>query len=161
MNFSCLVVLDGGAASFRGLEQVLYRNSHVWKSHVMHMNESCHTYVWVMSRCARRWCSFLLRPGTGSLRVWHICMSHVTPVIESFHTCKESCHAYRWVVSRTWMSHVTHMTESCHAYEWVMSHIWMGCITRMNESCLAYEWVMSHTWISHVAHMNASSHDAR
>jgi len=41
--------------------------SHVWMSHVTHMNESCHTYEWVMS---------------------HTWMSHVTHMNESYHTCE-------------------------------------------------------------------------
>ena len=60
--------------------------SHIWMSHVTHMNESCHTYEWVMS---------------------HIWMSHVTHMNESRHT-------YEWVMSHIWMSHVTYMNESCH-----------------------------------------------
>ena len=69
--------------------------SHIWMSHVTHMNESCHTYEWVM---------------------WHIWMSHVTHM-------NESCHTYKWVTSHIWMSYVTHMNESCHKYERVMSHM--------------------------------------
>ena len=94
------------------------------------INESCHTYEWVISR--RR-------------------MSHVT------HT-NESCHTYDWVMSRMWMSHVTHTNESCHTYDWVMSHIWMSHVTNTNESRHTYEWVMSHIWMSHVAQTNESCH---
>jgi len=79
------------------------------------MNESCHTYEWVMS---------------------HIWMSHVTHM-------NESCHTYEWVMSHIWMSHVTHMNESCHTYEWVMSYIWMSHVPHTNESCRTYEWVMA------------------
>jgi len=105
-------------------------------SHATHMNESCHTYEWVMS---------------------HIWMSHVTPM-------NKSCHTHEWVMSHTWMSHtyecviahewmnyvihalthleslthgthksrgipflqrslISHTTESCHTYEWVMAHL--------------------------------------
>ena len=51
-----------------------------WMSHVSHMNESCHTYEWVMS---------------------HIWMSHVTHM-------NESCHTYESHVCvhvRTWRRH--------------------------------------------------------
>ena len=151
-------------------------------SHVTHMDESCHTYVWVMS---------------------HMWMGPVTHMDESCHTpfvwllmqCSqtrgvngESCHICGWVMSHMWMSQVTHMNESCHTYEGVMSHIWMSHVTHMNESrqrrlvewcqmwmshvthmneschtyegvkesCHTYEWVMSHIWMSHVTHMNES-----
>ena len=46
--------------------------SHIWMSHVTHMNELCHTYGWVMS---------------------HIWMRHITRM-------NESCHAYEWVMSQ-------------------------------------------------------------
>ena len=71
------------------------------------MNESCHTYAWVMS---------------------HTWMSHVTHM-------HESCHAYECDVSHTWMSHVTHINATCHTYKWVMSHIEMLHISHINESC--------------------------
>jgi len=51
---------------------------HIWMSHVAHMNESCHTYEWVMS---------------------HIWMSHVTHM-------NESCHIYEWVMSHIWMTYL-------------------------------------------------------
>ena len=86
--------------------------THMVASHVTHINESCHTYEWVMS---------------------HIWMIHVTHM-------NRSCHTYEWVVSNErvmshiWMSHVTRMNESCHTYEWVMLHIWI-------ESCHTHECV--------------------
>jgi len=59
------------------------------------MNESCHTYEWVMS---------------------HIWMSHITHTDELCHTCK-------WIASNIRMDHITHINGSCHRYEWVMLHI--------------------------------------
>jgi len=134
-------------------------------SHVSHMNESCHTYEWDMSR------------------IW---MGHVTHM-------NQSCHAYEWIMSRIWMGHVTHMNESCYTCEWVinksschahqrimsriMSNIRIRLVMHMdgscraqschnmnessrhaytgNASCHAYEWVMSKIWISQIAHMNS------
>jgi len=120
--------------------------SHIWMSHVTHMDESCHTYQWVLS---------------------HIWMSHVTPM-------NESCHTYQWVLSHIGMSHVTHVNESCHTcewvmslthaneschtYGWVMSHVGLSHVTHINESCHTYGWVMSQIWMSHVAHMNRLGH---
>ena len=57
--------------------------SHLWMSHVTYMNDSCHTYEWVMS---------------------HICMSHATHM-------NESCQTYEWVMSHIWMSHVTRQPQ--------------------------------------------------
>jgi len=69
--------------------------SYLWMSHVTHINESCHTYKWVMA---------------------HIYMSHVTRMTES-------CHIYESVMSYIWISHVTHTNESCYWYKWVLLHI--------------------------------------
>jgi len=72
-------------------------------SHVTHMNESCHTYEWVIS---------------------HTWMSHVTHM-------NKSCHTYKWVMSHIWISHVTHMNQSRHTYEWVISHIRMSNVAHL------------------------------
>ena len=100
--------------------------SHIWMSHVTHMNESCHTREWVMS---------------------HIRMSHVTHM-------NESCNTLEWVMSHVWMSNITHMSKSYHThapavgaiprhrttsvphtYDWVISSIWTSHITHINTSC--------------------------
>jgi len=162
----------------RGSTRFMNDSYHISSSHVTHMNESCHTYEWVMS---------------------HIWMIHVTNMNESCHkyewvvlhtdgVCTQqqlsrSCRTYEWVMSHIWMSHVTHVSESCFTYEWVMSHKWMGHVTHMDESChthitsvhrssntwltadwvyewvvtrvdACYEWVISHIWMSHVTRMN-------
>ena len=52
--------------------------SHIWMSHITHVNESYHTCEWVISR------------------MW---MSHITHMNESCHTCE-------WVILHIWMSHV-------------------------------------------------------
>jgi len=59
-------------------------------SHVTHMNESCHTYEWVMS---------------------HVWTSHVTHMNESCHTF-ESCHTYE--SCHPYES--CHAYESCHTH---------------------------------------------
>ena len=60
--------------------------SHIWMSHVTHMDELCH------------------RPT-----------NHVTHINGSCQTCmNESCLAHNWVMSLVWLSYVTHMNESCH-----------------------------------------------
>ena len=75
-----------------------------------HMNESWHTYEWVMAH--RR----------------HIWMSHGTHMNESWHT-------YEWVMAHgrhIWMSHGTH--------EWVMAHTWMCHGTHMNAGVPIFSW---------------------
>ena len=111
-------------------------------SPVTHMNESCHTYEWVMS---------------------HIWMSPVTHM-------NESCHTYEWVTSRAIPSHCTlhsrvppqNKRHSHSTYDWVMSrlnescHMWMS--HDVSRSCqmsmrhVTYEWVtprVNEVWNTH------------
>jgi len=75
---------------------------HIWKRHATHVDESCHTYEWVMSQPRNSPSSLL--PFAYE---WVMCVSHT----------------YGWVmcVSHVWMSHVTHVSGSCvcHTCEWV------------------------------------------
>jgi len=112
-------------------------SSHVWMSHVTHMNASCHTYEWDMP---------------------HMWMSHVTHM-------NESCHTYEWVMSHIWMRHAAHMNEPCYIYEWVMSISHVRCylecpfkfcwrqVDLKLVNLHTYEWVMLHLWMSHATHM--------
>ena len=131
----------------RRVQQHLRRKSHV--SHMngschtdyffcrAHMNESCHLYAWVMTHVRMSHVTQI------TLRVEHIWMSHVTCIIESRHTdhdlCRtrmnESCHVYEWVMSHVWMSHVTQIP-------FCVEHVWMSHVTCMNESCPTYEWAI-------------------
>ena len=94
------------------------------------MNESCHTYEWVIS---------------------HVWMGHVTHM-------NESCNTYEWVMSHIWMSHVTHMNESHHTYEWGLSYVWIFVIHESESchTCHAHVWVGHRLmqWISFVEDMN-------
>jgi len=117
--------------------------SHIWMSHVTHMDGSCSTYEWVMSNMA------LLgaygKPFTWSLPLqkcisyeWvmsHICMRHDTNM-------NESCHTYAWDMTQIWMSHVTRrmrhrwtVRAAEHVLQNMFPHRWTGRATRMPESC--------------------------
>jgi len=72
-----------------------------WMRHVTHMNESCHTYVWIVSHI---WMN----------HVTYIWMNHVTHINESSHTRE-------WIMSCIWMSLGPDMNEPCLTYEWVIS----------------------------------------
>jgi len=156
-------------ASYHGTHERVM--SHMWTTHVTHVNESCHTYERVMS---------------------HMWTSHDTHV-------NESCHTYERVVSHTWPSHITQVNESCHTCECVMRpmKVWesacqaapslrkvarntiqyafeppeegRGSPTNcnsdrscdhykplneswLNESCHIYDSAMSHMWMSHATH---------
>ena len=112
--------------------------SHIWMSHVTHMNGSCPTYEWFKS---------------------HMWISHVT------HT-NESHDAYEYATSLTQISRVTRMNKPCHSHEWVMFSVWMSHITHIMVHiwyelapynidaiyiCVTYD-------SSHVPYMNESHH---
>jgi len=101
--------------------------SHLWVTHVTHLNELCPTYKWVMhineSYCIKQ--TFLCRSTC------------VTCVNDSCPTCK-------------WLTPVTYINESCPIYESVMSHVRTSHITHIKEACPTHNRVMSHTRMSHV-----------
>jgi len=74
----------------------------MWMSHAAHLNESHHTYEWVV----------------------YIYMSHAMHM-------NESCDTYKWVMWYTWMSHVTYTNEPRDTYNWVMLHVWRSPVTHM------------------------------
>jgi len=133
--------------------------SHAWMSHVMHMNESCHTYEWVLWHVWMRHVShvFTIARVAGEwvmshvLRVAHSvdngarngAISHITHMNESYLRC-----VYTDTRSRL-MSHVSDANMSSVTYKWgVVSFMSMSHVTCENESCHMWEWVTSH--LSHV-----------
>jgi len=130
-----------------------HMRSFIWRT--MHINDSWHTYEWVM---AYIWMSHgrIWRDTTTYQSVTHIwgCSyeRQYRSICHGIHM-NESWHTYEWVMAYIWMSHAyiwmshartmwniwishTHMRSyiSCHTCEWVM-HIWGH----------TYEWVM-HVW---------------
>jgi len=49
--------------------------SHIWMSHVTHMNESCHTYEWVMSHIRMSHVTYVKRHVTHMNESWHMCFN--------------------------------------------------------------------------------------
>jgi len=120
--------------------------SHMWNSHVTHVNESCHRWETVMSRM--RLTSQWGKSWMSRVTIW---MSHVTHV-------EQSCHACEWVMSHIWISHVTFVNESCHTCKWGSGKQSMcaKCHTRgWAVSCHTYKRVMPHIWTSHVTQKNS------
>jgi len=69
--------------------------SHIWTSHVTHMNESRHTYECVVSH-SREGCECVVdKYGWVMSHIW---MSHVAHM-------NESCHTYGWVMSQMWVGY--------------------------------------------------------
>ena len=100
--------------------------SHISMSHVTHINQSCHTYEWVMS---------------------HISISHVTCINGSCHTGVYVAHTYTYICTCKALL-VCAFDDMSHL--WVMSHTSIGHVTHINRSCHTCQWVMSHIWLSHV-----------
>jgi len=117
----------------------VFLSSHIWVSHVTHMNEPCHTCDWVMShKCMNH----------VTCVTW-IVMSHVTRVDQIvLYTCVTRpihlCDIF--LSSHIWMSHVTYMNESCHVYRWVASHIWMSHVTDIKETFICVPWRIPMSW---------------
>ena len=93
--------------------------SHIWMSDVTYMNETNHTYEWVMS---------------------HVWMGRVS--------CHSISCIHEWVTLHIWMSHATRMNELNDTCEWVKSHLWMSQIIHMNESCHTFEWVVCRSTVT-------------
>ena len=79
--------------------------SHVWMSHVTHMNEACHTYDWVMSHVQMR-------------HVTHMNQSWLTHACDVTHACDMTlsyvCHDS--LICVAWLIHLCAMSHSyvCH-----------------------------------------------
>jgi len=105
--------------------------SHIWMSHVTHMNESCHKYQWVMP---------------------HICvtlMSHVTGLMLYL---EQSCHAYRWVMSHVWTSHpfirATWLIDMCDMIHSHVCHDSSICVAWLIHMCdIAHSYARSDSFI--------------
>jgi len=110
----------------------------IWWSHVMRVNESWHTYGWVVSHI---WMG----------RVTHICEcpSPDKYLHESRHTWVMA-HVGR-VISPSSPTNLSHVTLITHELALVM-HIWMSHGTHMDQS--------EGTRMSHDTHMNESCHVA-
>ena len=149
--------------------------SHIWITHVAHMNEPCVMYIWMshvahMNESCRKFESVLLHiDGSGctyKLAMPHIWMRRTCETI-MLHIWMSDWFTCEAIMLHIWMSLTC---ESCCTYEWaimlhiwmsltcesVTSHTWMSAVAHMNESCRTHEWVTLHTWMSHVAHMNES-----
>ena len=139
--------------------------SHIWRSHVTHMKESCHTYEGVMSHIWRRHVtrmneSYIWMPHscvTWPIHTYGMTHSYMTWLIHIrgmkawlIHIWYDSfiLATHEWVMPFIWMSHVTY--ENIMSYMWHDNYDWFiydmthSYLSHMNESCHSYEWVMSH-----------------
>jgi len=82
--------------------------SHIWMSHVTHMNESCHTYESFLDH--------IIHIRSQHSYLWH------DPWFWPWLIVQITSFIW-WVMSHIWMSHVTHNNTSCHTYESFIDHI--------------------------------------
>ena len=98
--------------------------SHIWMSHVTHMNESCHTCEWVMSHI---WMTLL------------ICM-------------KEPCHINDWAENAQCHVYECAMNEQCHCN--AHSYIWMSSVIvqlwHINVIQMSYKWLKRSNTYSYI-----------
>jgi len=152
-NWMSRVTLNKSCHSCIGHLTLACVMSHIWMSHVTHMNEACHTHEWVMSHVMEMWDRYCLKEAGETCDMSSDVMSRVTPDWVVSHL-PESC--------RTCMIHVTLTRVMSHlkdiwvryclkklvihvTYEWVMSHLHESChgwrsheriISRTNKTCL-------------------------
>ena len=129
--------------------------AHIPISHGTHINESLHTYVYMCVHVCTCEYRALLQLNRALLQLKRALLQLNRALLISYLT---GIARISQIMSHTWMVHVTHVNESCHTYQWVMSHTSMSHVTHINESCYAYECIISHTWMSHVTHVNESCH---
>jgi len=109
--------------------------SHIWMSHVTHMDESCHTYVWHDSSICVTW-------------LIHMCdMTH--PAVQlavRTEVCTEVCHV--WVKSC--------MDEACEEWMWGLRHVRFGQgMSNIDEMCTEVcTWTWTSSWMSYLCVMN-------
>jgi len=134
--FNIKVVFEWCNASYYTYEWVV---SHIWMSHVTHMNESCHTYEWVMS---------------------HIWMSRVTH--EMSHVSHESWVIplkKKWVMSpKKWVTSHTRY-ESSHVLQkkkWVKPCHTTQSMPRVARCCMCVAVRCRMAWLFHMCDITPS-----
>jgi len=153
---------------------------------MLHIDESCHTYEWVVSHAKESCHTYEQFIKGGGTMVWpsrltYECGANTRDFFNGWYACGDMTHLYViWLIlvwhdsliHVTWLilmwsydhSHVTHMViwpQSCHTYEWVVSHTWMSHVTHMNESYHiydhTYECVTPHKRMSHATYTRTAS----
>jgi len=172
-----LLQLSVSISSIHDIYSIIYEGviSHKWRSHVAHMEESCHTYEGVGWHIWRRHSHFCLCLSVSISSIQccikykgvmsHIWRSHVALMKESCHRYTEGTPAVVCVYPVHPLLHHIYMKESSHIYEGVMSQIEIrhscSCPCLPHPSITAsyiYEGVKSRRWRSHVTHMEQSCH---
>jgi len=127
--------------------------SHIWMSHVTHMNESCHTYKWVMSHKCMIHVSFICHLYV----LWYTSMSHIIDLCDMTHS---------YLILQHTATHCNTLQHINGFFMSTMSHMWKGFMSRirmsdgknMNESCRTYEYATSRKQLKNITHVHESCH---
>jgi len=87
--------------------------SHISMGHVIHMNESCHTYTAACAHCVTHM--------KESCHTYEGVVAQPMNEFDNESCCTDGsmctlCHTYEGVMAHISMSHSTHVNESCHTY---------------------------------------------
>jgi len=126
---------------------------HIWMRHATPVNESCHTYEWVVPhKWMRHACNTSPLLATQS----HVtCMFEPKKKLQVFlkywlqhgvmsPECVNNFSWFKIGCRNNWIPLFGKSPRSTLICEWVMSHTWMRQPTSIIESCHAYEWGMPH-----------------
>ena len=113
------------------MNELCHTMSHIWMNLVIHLNGSCHTYEWVMSRTY---------DASITSHVW---MCHLS---------------YEWDTTHTYECATSYMNETWHTRMIVPPLIWMRHDTHIWMCHLPCEWDTTHTYECATSYMNETWH---
>jgi len=115
--------------------------SHMWKSHVTHVKESCHTCERVMSHMWKSHFTHVKESYTGDCRTRCVLSSEQVTLRVLKFWCM--CHSCEWVkhqnfffvvVSLMWMSNTSKRVTVVFFFEWHIKMTHQGRVTHVDES---------------------------
>jgi len=115
------------------------------KYHIM--NESCHTYKWVMSHMNewRHTCKYVTNSDLAPARP-------TAPL--RYQNMNGSCHIYEWVISHVCIRHITRVNDLRIRHE-----LWLRTTTPNSAAEISnYERIVSHTWMRHATYIHTPYH---
>jgi len=140
--------------------------SHMWMSHVTHVNESCHTYEWVMSH------TWMLHTRARIYGQRVRACAAFTCVTWLIHTC-DMTHSHEWhdsFMCVTWLMH--DMTHSCVWHDscmsatrgicmcdvthWFVSQDAFTCVTWLIHMCVLTHSYLTNSYLWHDSHVHVT-----
>ena len=142
--------------------------SHIWMSHVTHMNESCHIYEWVMSHIWHNSGQYVAHINKSCVTYeWVVCHLNTLTKDNGQRVSILRCQAF-WVQQRHIcnsttcccctcfvVAHVLLLHMCCRTYV-VVAHMLLLHTTQPRPHCCIHAWGMSHIGGRHVTHRDES-----